>query len=253
LVRRASTFATIFVAVGYYLQDDFSKAETYFKTALSRAHGQPVEPLLLLFLGNIANQRHQPHRAARYYTGALRLAPGYGRARFGLAEVQYALGKHDCSPRDVDAPMLRRARAAFGKVPLADLRLDSARAALVLAAKVQFGVAQVDLCLSHAEVTSRWQQARRGFRAVIRAYASRRSELRDDAAEAHAGLGLSYLVLRTRSGYRVAQREYRAAAETTTIDQRAAYFYRMLGYADRLLGDPAGVRDARRRSDLLTP
>jgi hypothetical protein len=63
-------------------------------------------------------------------------------------------------------------------------------------------------------------------------------ELRDDAAEAYAGLGLYDLsVEQAPAAYEDAEREYSVAAELTTLDSRRAYFDGAVGFADAHLGD----------------
>jgi len=70
--------------------------------------------------------------------------------------------------------------------------------------------------------------ARSEFGAVVRDYAITPRELRDDAAEAHAGLGL--IALETTRDQRTAiaraRREYLAAANITTIGRRKRFFLR---------------------------
>lgn len=96
----------------------------------------------------------------------------------------------------------------------------------------------MDLCLSAAGHTPRWPAARREFAAAIAAYGPNLPELRDDAAEAHAGLGLYYFTVeRAPAAYKDARREYIAAADLTTIRRRGAYFDGAVGFADARLRD----------------
>jgi tetratricopeptide (TPR) repeat protein len=250
LLRRIDGLATVFVGVGYYLDHDLTAAASYFAKALSLARGQPSAALMLLFLGNITNQQHRPRRAARYYRAALRRAPGYGRAQFGLGEVSYVLAHGSCKRHRVDASKLFQARRAFTRVPLASSQSNAVGAPRVLQAKVEFGLGQVDLCLSQSGSSPRWHLARREFAAVIDAYRPAIPELRNDAAEAHAGIGLADL--NAPPEYTAARDEYQVAADTTAIKARRGFFEGMVGFASEGLGDHAAAATAYRRAAFLT-
>src|SRR4051812_24130821 len=108
---------------------------------------------------------------------------------------------------------------------------------------------------SHSRRVQRWDAARREFRLVVAAYDGRQPALRDDAAEAHAALGL--IALDTASGSSAgalsAHDEYQAAARATTDETRRAFFLWMLGQMDVRLGRTAKAAAAFREALALKP
>lgn len=231
LVRRTTGFASSFVAVGYYLIHDLRRAAVYFKRALPLLRAAQPRSLLLLLLGNIANQRHEPKRAIAYYRSALRARPGYDRAQLGLAEAEYSAAHHSCTRGRADRAGLARARRVFASVhPGARTGGTPSR---IVRARIAFGLGQVDVCLSQARAATRWRQAQRELDSVVNAYDASVPELRDEAAEAHSDLGFIDLVAGAgHDRYQQARREYELAKEITTIPARRSYFARMIRFAE---------------------
>ena len=142
-----------------------------------------------------------------------------------------------CRAGELSLSGLFSARQRFSTVLDALGGLAAARVGSPLAAKAAFGEGQVDLCLGAAGYGRRWPAARRELAATIAAYSPDLPELRDDAAEAHAGLGLYDLAVdRAPRAYETARREYSVAIELTTLKRRRAYFYGAVGFADAHLG-----------------
>jgi hypothetical protein len=184
-------------------------------------------------LGNIADQQGQTKIAARDYSLATHDTASERRAQLGLADVRYQVGHKHCRRGEPSVFLLRSARHGFSVALRAYGGIAAARAGSALAAKAAFGKGQVDLCLSAAGQTGRWLATRKEFTATIAAYRPTLPELRDDAAEAHAGLGLYFLsVKQAPVAYKDARREYLAAADLTTLKSRRAYFDGAVGFVD---------------------
>jgi hypothetical protein len=253
LIKRTAAYAAIFVGVGYYLRHQLAAAAEYLQRALTNAPSPESIPLLQLLLGNVADQSGRSATAARYYTLASRSTETRIRADLGLAEVAYATSHGDCAPMHVAATGLLTARAGFSRV-LAALAQSPTTTSLndpSVGAKAEFGLGQVDLCLSASHTAARWSRARTEFTSVADTYQPAFPDLRDDAAEAHAGIGFVDLSTeRTVAGFMQAGREYETAARLATIGRRQAYFYDVLGYVDDRLGDHAAAVIARRRAAL---
>ena len=237
LVRRTEAYAQAFIGVGYYLLHAFPGAERHLRHALQGAPNPSVAALLRLLLGNVAGQQGHPAAAAHYYLLSSRDSSTRRRAQLGLADVGYEVAHGHCRRGETSARKLSAVRQRFAVVLHALGGMSAARSGSRLAAKAAFGEGQVDLCLSAAQAAQRWHAARREFAATIDAYHASVPELRDDAAEAHAGIGLCDLSIeKPPRAYADARREYEVAAQLTTIASRRAYFDGAIGFADSQLG-----------------
>ena len=237
LIYRTEGYAEVFIGVGYYLVHSFDAAERHLRQALGATPSSSVSALLLLLLGNVADQRKETKAAAHDYSLASHNDSTEVRARLGLADVGYEVGHGHCRAGAIDMARLQAARRGFAAVLETLGGLASTRGGSPLAAKAAFGAGQVDLCLSAAHMARRWGWAREEFVAMIASYTEALPELRDDAAEAHAGIGLCDLSTeKAPRAYEDARREYLAAAQTTTIPGRRAYFEGAVGFADSQLG-----------------
>jgi tetratricopeptide (TPR) repeat protein len=238
LIHRTEAYAQAFIGSGYYLLHALPRAELHLQHALVRAPTPAVAALLRLLLGNIADQQGHTDTAVRDYSLATHDATVRRRAQLGLADVRYQTGHKHCRPGEPSLRLLRSAWHGFSTVLHALGGIAVAKAGSPLAVKAAFGKGQVDLCLSAAGHGQRWGATRREFTATIAAYRPSLPELRDDAAEAHAGLGLYYLsVEQAPAAYEDARHEYSVAADLTTLRSRRAYFDGAIGFADAKLGD----------------
>jgi hypothetical protein len=237
LVRRTETYAQAFIGVGYYLLHAFSGAERHLSHALQAAPNASAAALLRLLLGNVAAQQGDAAAAAHDYSLSSRDSSTHKRAQLGLADVGYAVAHKHCRSGEISAQKLTAVRQRFAAVLRALGGTSAAQGGSQLAAKAAFGEGQVDLCLSAARAAQRWSAAREEFAATIAAYHANVPELRDDAAEAHAGIGLNDLsVEQPPRAYVDARREYELAAQLTTAVSRRAYFDGAVGFADSQLG-----------------
>jgi len=257
LIRRTEAYAETFIGVGYYLLHSLATAERHLRHVLASAPSAVDAALVRLLLGNVADQRGAVGAAARDYTLAARVESTHVRAQLGQAYVGYELAHGHCQAGGISATGLESAAKQFGLVLHTLGGLTAVRGGSALAAKAAFGAGQVYLCLSAARVAPRWRQARDYFAATIDAYAGSLAELRDAAAEAHAGIGLCELATeKAPTAYANARREYQAAAVTTTISSRRAYFEGAVGFADAQLGEYSSAvvmyRDAARIAGATT-
>jgi tetratricopeptide (TPR) repeat protein len=237
LIRRTEAYAQAFIGVGYYLLHALSRAELHLRHSLVEAPTPAVRALLRLLLGNIATQRGHIALAAREYSLASHVDTTRTRAQLGLADLRYEVAHKHCRAGELSLSPLNSARLGFATVLHSLGGIATARAGSPLAAKATFGEGQVDLCLGAAGYGQRWHSAHEELTATIAAYTPSEPELRDDAAEAHAGLGLYDLSVEPApAAYKDARHEYRAAAKLTTLKSRRAYFYGAVGYAYTRLG-----------------
>jgi hypothetical protein len=238
VIRRTETYAQAFIGVGYYLLHALARAERHLRHAMAQAPTPAVAALLGLLLGNIADQQGHVSAAVREYSLAGHNGATRSRAQLGLGDVRYEVAHKNCGAGEVSSVRLDSARQRFSAVLRALGGLAAVRPGSPLAAKAAFGEGQVDLCLAAAGHGRRWRAVHDEFTATIAAYTPDAPELRDDAAEAHAGLGLYYLLVeRAPAAYEDGRREYRAAAKLTTLAKRRAYFDGAVGFADAQLGD----------------
>jgi tetratricopeptide (TPR) repeat protein len=236
LIRRTDAYAAVFIGVGYYLKHELRQAARYLRRALESSPNGSTASLLKLLLGNVADQSGDRSGSRHYYTAASRDPATRARAEFWLGEVSYETARGSCGIGRVNRSGLWMARADFAKV-LHTAGISEAEAAdPSLAAKIQFGLGQTDLCLSASRTTNRWHSAQAEFAAVVHAYRVQLADLRDDTAEAHAGIGLCELTLEEAPrAYEDARTEYTAAAALTTIASRRAYFESVVAFANRQL------------------
>jgi tetratricopeptide (TPR) repeat protein len=190
LLTRARGIARFILGLGFYQVGDFPKAAREF-TRTQQDWADPVgRKLLNLFLGNTAGKRAQFGLARTYYQQALDTDRSYGRARLGLAELTYqaAAGK-DCQPGQANADGLRTALTLFQHV----LDAGDQSPATDLPTKVAFGLGRTYWCLTEGRIADYSAEARAQFITVIDAFDRGNRRIRELAAQASFGLGLTYL------------------------------------------------------------
>ena len=230
LVGETDDVATFLAAVGDYLTHKYGLAQIHLDEVLRGTARTDVRALALVLLGNVLAQENHPLRARALYAEAADYPITHARATYGKAEVQYAIARGTCTGRHVDVRGLQQARAAFANVPLDRSAAVPPASIALLRAKVAFGLGQVELCLSHSGSIDNWRQARGEMESVVASYRSNVPELRDDAAEAYAGIGLADLHLQPVD-YAAASAAYTKAGQLTSIDARRMFFARMAAYA----------------------
>jgi tetratricopeptide (TPR) repeat protein len=252
LVARTTAYTNAFIGVGYYLRHSLRHAAQYLRAA---ARFAPSSSLALfdILLGNIDAQKGARQVALREYTRAEGDPALKTRAELGLGEVRYAKSHGQCRSPEIRVSGLDAARRSFVQAAQSAVR-EGTRASGLLLAKAQFGLGQVDLCTSSADIAPNWARVRAEFLDVVHRYTPSLVELRDDAAEAHAGIGLCDLSSeQPPASYTDAYHEYDAAARLTTRSNRSAYFYGAAAFAAEKLGTyTTASRDYHRAADLAT-
>jgi tetratricopeptide (TPR) repeat protein len=252
LVARTSAYSSAFIGVGYYLRHSLLRAARYLHAA-SRHAPPTARPLFEILLGNIDAQEGATQAAQRDYERAAADPALHTRAELGIGEVRYTETRGRCRASDLRAPGLGAARRSFLQAEFGAAH-EGLSVSGLLRAKAIFGLGQVDLCASSAGVAPNWARARDEFLEVVHSYSPSLVELRDDTAEAHAGIGLCDLSLeQVPASYVSAFSEYRTAASLTTRRDRAAYFYGAAAFAAEKLGDyTTASRDYLRAAKLAT-
>jgi tetratricopeptide (TPR) repeat protein len=242
------------VGLSYFGRHEYAAARRWFREAerTSAAAGGNAEEVIYLFLGHTAGRMGALGQAERFYERALDADPEYGRARFGLAEVQFQRAKHGCQRARSDEHGLR---AALRGYMAAEGKRGEAYGKL-LRLRSRFGQARVLLCLSAAGIERRWTDAEALFRQVVRAYDGGEPRLRDEASEALAAIGL----IREPSGRNAPKRDLRTAADyyeralrLSGEKNRQAFFSSKLGSIYAKLGEIGAAERAYRLAVTLDP
>jgi tetratricopeptide (TPR) repeat protein len=236
LLARARGIARFILGLGFYQIGDFPKAAGEFGRAQPDWADPVGRKLLNLFLGNTAGKRGQLGLARTYYQRALEADPSYGRARLGLAELAYraAAGK-DCRPGQADAQGLRMALTLFRRVLSAD-----DQAAADVPTKVAFGLGRTYWCLTEGQIADYSAQSRAQFSIVIDAFDRGNRRIRELAAQAAFGLGLTYLAgpaTPSTEAYRQAVEAHHRAIRYSLDPRQQADILESLGDVYEQLGD----------------
>ncbi|MFD1364031.1 AfsR/SARP family transcriptional regulator [Actinoplanes sichuanensis] len=264
-------------ALGEYGLDDLPAAERLLGTAQEHfaAAGRAVggaasgREVLHLLLGNVIG-RADPARlgqAEEQFRAALAIAPGYLRARLGLAEAVRAAvpcraGTSDPARLDVAREGYRSALAAVADPPGGPL----------LEMKIRLGLGLTEQCLSLAGFPARWPAAEAEFTRVERLRPSAPGDQRHAlrlAAEAAAGRALTAMVTAgSTDGARYGGLPAAAAGYRRALDllaqvgdtrprtaARTVVFLCNLRLVTRQLGDPDAIAevDRRLRADASAP
>ncbi len=205
------------IALGYFDESrgDLVQAEEHFEAAELLWNDAGDTRIVELFLANISLKREDYSAAGRHFDKALTIAPGFGRARLGAAEVAFQNARGHCESGNTDEDGLRAALALFadaGRAPEQPLAYD-------MTIRVGFGTGRILLCMSQALIEDRFEDAIHELSRVVNAYDREPGDLKQLAAEAHAGLGLAYLPVLGEPGseekYRRSEAEFRKAIALT--------------------------------------
>jgi tetratricopeptide (TPR) repeat protein len=188
LVARTQALVQFTLGRGWYRTNQFDDAARAFAAA-EQAHGwddRDGKEVLYLFTGNTAGKQGDYDAAEAAYQRALKLNPGYARAKLGLGEVYLHQAAPSCTPKALDVARLHDAVRLFEEAqtspdqpPLSDV-----------AVKASFQLARASVCLSQAGATNAWQEATELFERVVHAYEAGNDRVRQLAAESHFGLAV---------------------------------------------------------------
>jgi tetratricopeptide (TPR) repeat protein len=253
LAARTRTLSDFVVGLSYFDSDKYEAATRWFRQAEAAGAGGEASEVIYLFLGHAAGRSGELVQAGRFYERALEAEPEYARARFGLAEVQFQRSHGGCKPDKIDADGLHKALRGY-------LRAEAERRKPygdLLQARARFGRARALYCLAQAGIEARFADAEALFRSVVRAYTGGEPILKDEASESLAFIGSINLPSRRdktpERELREAAEYYRRALRLSGDVDRQAFFWRMLGFIYRKLGDPTAADRAYRRAARVDP
>jgi tetratricopeptide (TPR) repeat protein len=188
LVARTQALVQFTLGLGWYRTNQLDDAASAFAAA-KQAHGwddRDGKEVLYLFTGNTAGKRGDYDAAEAAYQRALKLNPGYARAKLGLGEVYLHQAAPSCTSNDLDAARLQDAVRLFEEAqsspdqpPLSDISV-----------KASFHLARASVCLSQAGEANAWQEATERFQRVVGAYEAGNNRVQQLAAESHFGLAV---------------------------------------------------------------
>lgn len=177
---------------------------------------------LHLLIGHTLAQERRYRRARSRYRRALNVRPGYVRARFALAALDFQIAAADCSQARTNARALHSAREAFDAI--------AREASSTLRTKALFARGRADACLSQAGLVHRFGPAKASFESVVDAYDSGIPDVRHEAAESLGWLAFISLPARgaaPRSAHRslgTAAGYYRRATALAIDPGRRRFF-----------------------------
>jgi tetratricopeptide (TPR) repeat protein len=246
LLSRTGALTHLVVGLTHYAVQAYPAAAEQFELAVTAAGWDPRDgkELAHLFLGNARGKLGDLDGAGESYREALRLEPEYGRAHLGRAEVLFIEAQGSGCESEVDVDHMVDAASALEQAQDAQIQPVTAE----IPERVSFGLARIYSCLYSAGIAELHagpiaeddllEAARREYQAVITAFDGPRARIRDMVAEAHGGLGLSYLLDLGDDpveSYRLATAEYETAESLSQVEVRRALFLRARGFiADRL-------------------
>jgi tetratricopeptide (TPR) repeat protein len=185
--RRMAALNEFVAGLASFARDDFKESRRRFQLALATLEPAAGRGLMYLFIGSAAARQGQYAAAAENYQQALKVSPGFGRARLGLAEVLFQRGKGSCTAKTVRSRMLQRARAQYTRARSSPDKTGLAD----IPTKVSLGLGRIDVCLAESGNGARWDAARAHLRAVIAEYDRGNARVRELAAQAYAALAIA--------------------------------------------------------------
>lgn len=190
LVETIDQVGDLLLGLGELESGHTRRARRLLAHALVEWPSNSGQEALHLLLGHALARERRYARARDRYRRALDVRPGYLRAHFALAALDFQSAAADCSRRRSGARALRAARETFDSIVQ--------QATPTLRTKALFARARVDACLSQAGLVHRFALARAAFESVVDAYRSGTPDVRHEAAES---LGwLAFIALPTRGG-----------------------------------------------------
>lgn len=237
LQARSAAIADFATGLTYLYQPNYVQAGALLQRAVDNK-GWPDgdgKEVVWLFRATVAILNHEFPLARSAYERALQVNPEYGRAMFGLGEIDL-MESGTCEPGKLKTDVIASARQRFNAALVAKVQPPLA----FVPAKAHFGLGLADVCMSQALIENSWADAAGQLEAVVTYFENDHPEAQDLAAEAHAKLA----EVRSPAGdgpgaadaYRAVAAEYRAAAELSEHQERRAIFSDSLGWAYEKLG-----------------
>lgn len=242
IVDRLGGLADFGIALSWFDARQWETALGWLRKARVATDGK-FKLMVSLFEGNAAGALGRLSAAQAAFDAALKDSNGdFGRARFGLIEVEFHRASRDCG-KGVNGARLRRVGARFAA--LGTEASGSSLADRALRLRARLGRARTDFCLSSAGLAPRWSPAVDGFHAVLRQGSSERERFRTELAEAHGWLGFTLLerpssAAGARAALPMARRHLALARHLADDPTRRRSFADMIENIDRFkatLGD----------------
>ena len=232
LVETIDQVGSLLLGLGELESGHTRRARELLGEALVSWPADSGQEALHLLVGHALAQERRYARARSRYRRALNVRPGYIRARFALAALDFQTAAADCSQGHTNVRVLRSARKAFNAI--------AREASSTLGTKALFARARADACLSQAGLFRRFVLAKASFKSVVEAYNSGTPDVRQEAAESLGWLALISLPARgaaprsVRGSLSAAVRYYRRAAALAIDPSRRRFF---ADQAERLSAD----------------
>jgi hypothetical protein len=223
LVKTIDQVSDLLIGLGELESRHPRRARHLLSRALAASPIDSGYETLHLLLGHALVHERRYEQARAHYRRALEVRPGFPRARFALAALEFQGAAADCSRRRTDVSTLWTARRSFA--------LLAKQTVSTLHAKALFSRARVDACLSQATIAHRFSTAKTTFAAVLAAYRSGTPDVRHEAAESLGWLAFIALPSR-RDGWRgpgsspEAAHYYKRAAALALDPRRRRFFSR---------------------------
>lgn len=236
LVPKVRALTGLAVGLSHYQLREWAEAREIFEQTAADWPGGGDEVVYFL-VGNVRGLTGDIEGAAAAYRQALEFDPGYARAKFGIAEVQYQRARsRNCLPAEpVDVEGLDGAIAGFEEaaaLPAPELAYLPERASIE--------IARILLCKATSG-SGNLAEVKATIEAVL-------PDLEDDplkwdlAAEAHATLAAYH----TAAGdHQASAEEFDAAAGVTLDPARRLMFLRSAEFTYRCLLDDVDRADSR--------
>lgn len=237
VLKQVSGIAQFMLGLGHYHLDEFEQAEEFFQSAANNVvitgsgNEQDEKAVYYLFLGNTALKANNLVDAEKYYNQALAYSPGYARALLGAGAVLYEKSRAQCKEGKADGESIQKAIDDYYKPALVALN-KPIRSNITVKTAYYLGFAY--LCLSQAQITNKWDDAKVQLQVVVAEYEGGNDQMRERAAEAYAGLGFIALPFindpDAEAKFQSAAKMYGMAVDATHRPILQAQYYTWLAY-----------------------
>ena len=255
LERRSCILVHLVLGLSYYRATDYDGATASFQRAIAAdscpaapaaaaSSGSEGQEIAYLYLGSLALLANDQAAADGWYDRALAIDPGYARAMFGKAEVEFQRARLATCDGSADVSRLETALDMY------DDAFEAYRAGLsngqqevpYLATQGHLQIGRARLCLGLHDPAS-LAVASRELNEVItdflKAPEDRQAQLADAAAEAYAGLGYLELTKPDGPDFDTALTQIDRALELNPASERAAVFHALRAFVNTGLGRSA--------------
>lgn len=234
VLQRVRTLTDLLGGLGYMGQRRYSLAAAALGRAASAWPTMAGKELPELLLANALMRKRRWGAARLAYEKALRIHPGYARARFGLASLAFRAARGSCTRATIDRTAIAMLQRRFS---------DIARTSNEpLRSKSLFERASADVCLAQAGVGNGFRRAHADLESVLIAWQTNAVTLQEEAAESYGLLGFIARPGRgaepTRAQLLRAAQYYHRAAAVAPDETRRRFFFTEEARLRRAAGGP---------------